>query len=58
LAIQKSGNLIKQQLESLIGRALFGNDGYFAVRTKYDNAIAKAIDVMRNGSLAGIKQKK
>ena len=56
-AIQKSSKLMKQQLESLVGRALFGNDGYFAVRIKYDNVIAKAIDVMRNGNLAGMKQK-
>jgi carboxyl-terminal processing protease len=58
IAIQKSGKLIKQQLESLVGRALFGNDGYFAVRIKYDNVIAKAIDVMHNGSLVGLKQNK
>jgi carboxyl-terminal processing protease len=57
-AIQKSGKLMKQQLESLVARALFGNDGYFAVRIKYDNVIAKAIDVMHNGSLVGLKQNK
>jgi len=54
-AIQKSGKLMKQQLESLVGRALYGNDGYFAVRIKYDNVVAKALDVMRNGNLAGMK---
>lgn len=56
LAIRKSGELIKQQLEALVGRALFGNDGFFAVRVKYDNAIAKAVDVLRNGRLTSVKQ--
>jgi carboxyl-terminal processing protease len=44
-----SSRLIANQIEALIARALYGNEGYFCVQTKHDKSIAKAIETLRLG---------
>lgn len=44
-----SARLIVNQIEALIARALYGNEGFFSVQTKHDKSVAKAIETLRSG---------
>jgi hypothetical protein len=53
-----SAQLIIQQIEALIARAVYGNEGYFSVQTKHDKTVAKALETMQSGKLVQVKSNK
>ncbi len=53
-----SAQLIIQQIEALIARAVYGNEGYFSVQTKHDKTVAKALEMMQSGKLVQVKSNK
>jgi carboxyl-terminal processing protease len=53
-----SAALITQQIEALIARAMYGNEGYFSVQTKHDKTVSKALEVIRSGKTPATSVKK
>lgn len=46
---QRSAALLEQQLKALTARALYGNDGYYAVQCAKDKNVQKALQLLNTG---------
>ena len=46
---QRSAALIEQQLKALTARAIYGNDGYYAVQSAKDKNVQKALQLLSTG---------
>lgn len=46
-----SSSIISNQLQALIGRALYGNSGFYLSQTRNDAAVKKALELLRSGKL-------
>jgi carboxyl-terminal processing protease len=46
-----SSGIISNQLQALIGRALYGNSGFYLSQTRNDAAVKKALELLRSGKL-------
>jgi carboxyl-terminal processing protease len=46
-----SSTIISNQLQALIGRALYGNSGFYLSQTRNDAAVKKALELLRSGKL-------
>jgi carboxyl-terminal processing protease len=46
-----SSLIISNQLQALIGRALYGNSGFYLSQTRNDAAVKKALELLRSGKL-------
>ncbi|MEX1189784.1 MAG: S41 family peptidase [Bacteroidia bacterium] len=48
---QTSSSIITNQLLALMGRALYGNDGYYSISNKNDKSIKKAVELLNKNKL-------
>ncbi len=48
---ETSSSIITNQLLALMGRALYGNDGYYAISNKNDKSIKKALELLESNKL-------
>lgn len=48
---QRSSQFISRQLQALIARTLYGNNGYYLALSKRDKAILKALELLKSGKL-------
>jgi carboxyl-terminal processing protease len=51
-----SWGIISNQLQALIGRALYGNSGFYLSQTRNDATVKKALELLRSGKLVSRSQ--
>jgi len=54
--LKASENLVKEQVNALIGRALYGNKGYYSIVNNTDPAIKKAVELLKSNKLVSASQ--
>ena len=56
-ALQHSSDIIQSQIQALMGRALYGNEGFYSILNNRDKAIKKAIDLLNSNKLVSTSNK-
>ena len=54
--LKASENLVKKQVNALIGRALYGSKGYYTIVNNSDPAIKKAVELLKSNKLVSASQ--
>ena len=55
--LQHSSDIIQSQIQALMGRALYGNEGFYSILNNRDKAIKKAIDLLNSNKLVSTSNK-
>jgi hypothetical protein len=52
-----SAEIIRSQVQALMGRALYGNDGFYTILNSRDKAVLKAIELLNSNKLVSAPSK-
>jgi carboxyl-terminal processing protease len=57
LGLQHSSDIIQSQIQALMGRALYGNEGFYSIINNRDKAIKKSIELLNSNKLVSSSMK-
>jgi carboxyl-terminal processing protease len=55
--LQHSSDIIQSQIQALMGRALYGNEGFYSILNNRDKAIKKSIELLNSNKLVSTSNK-
>ena len=55
--LQHSSDIIQSQIQALMGRALYGNEGFYSIINNRDKAIKKSIELLNSNKLVSTSNK-